>query len=306
MGGASTLRDAVEAAGSRLEMSVGQVRDAFGMVSLTSAGRERIARELGAMGMRLEPPLARRGPDERITIVGARPGLRPVPAPDDPEPAAIAAPVPSERPRRAFWSNRRRTVMAGVGVGLLVILLAAVFGSNVGKDPERGGTQAPAAGPGPPTTVSPPAAPATREHPRVVAALQKVDDALAQDDPGSARRILSALDPAVLSRDADLALQARILRNRVRFTESYLAAIALAEAGRYGEARQRMLALIPFRDAGVRAREYGVEIAKGLVTQARTEVAVRPDLALALLDRAQDIAPSLSAITEVRTQATGG
>ena len=195
--------------------------------------------------------------------------------------------------------------MAGVGVGLLVILLAAVFGWKMGTDPEGGSTQAPGATPSPPATVSPPAAAGTRAHPRVVAALQKVDDALAQDDPRSARRILSALDPAVLSADADLALQARILRNRVRFTESYLAATALADAGRYGEARQRMLALVPFRDAGVRARQYGVEIAKGLVTQARTEVAVRPGHALALLARAQDIAPSLSAITEVRTQATG-
>jgi hypothetical protein len=306
MGGASTLRDTVETAGSRLAMSVGELRDAFGMVSLTTAGRERIARELGALGMRLEPPLARRGIDERITIVGPRAGLRPVPAPDDPELAEIEPLVASERPRRAFWSNRRRTVMAGVGVGLLVILLAAVFGWNVGKDPESGSTRAPAATQGPPATVSPPAAAGTREHPRVVAALQKVDDALAQDDPGSAGRILSALDPAVLSADADLALQARILRNRARLTESYLAATALAEAGRYGEARQGMLALIPFRDAGVRARQYGVQIAKGLVTQARTEVAVRPHHALALLDRAQDIAPSLSAITEVRTQATGG
>ena len=305
MGGASTLRDAVEAAGSRLRMSVGELRDAFGMVSLTSAGRERITRELGAMGMRLEPPLARRGPDERITIVGPGAGRRPVPAPDDPEPAELAPLAPSQRPRRAYWSNRRRTVMAGVGAGLLVILLAAVVGWKTGTYPESGSARAPAT-PGPAATMSPPTAASTREHPRVVAALQRVDGALAREDPRSARRFLSELEPAVLSADADLALQARILRNRVRLTESYLAATALAEAGRYGEARQTMLALVPFRDAGVRARQYGVEIAKGLVTQARTEVAVRPDRALELLERARDIAPSLSAITEVRTLATGG
>ena len=67
-----------------------------------------------------------------------------------------------------------------------------------------------------------------------------------------------------------------------------------------------MLALVPFRDAGVQARLYGVEIAKELVTQARSEAPVRPAHALALLDQAEQIAPSLSAITEVRTQATGG
>ena len=195
--------------------------------------------------------------------------------------------------------------MAGVGAGLLVILLAAVVGWKTGTYPESGGTRLPAT-PGPAATMSPAAAASTREHPEVVAALQGVDDALAREDPRSARRFLSDLEPAVLSADADLALQARVLRNRVRLTESYLAATALAEAGRYGEARQRMLALVPFRDAGVRARRYGVEIAKALVTKARTEVAVRPDRALALLERAREIAPSLSAITEVRTQATGG
>ena len=100
----------------------------------------------------------------------------------------------------------------------------------------------------------------------------------------------------MLKADAGLAARARILRNRVRLTESYLAASALAEAGRYGQGRARMLALVPFRDAGLRARLYGVEIAKGLVAQAHSEAAVHPARALALLDRAEDIAPSLSAI----------
>ena len=312
MGGASTLRDTVEAAGSRLDLSVRELRDSFGIVSLTTAGRERIARELGAVGLRLEPSLGRLGLDERITIVGRRPRLRLVPAPpSDPEPGPAPAPtpptVPRERPRRSFWSIRRRAVMAGVGVGLLVILVAAVFGWNVGKDePRAGSTPPPAAAASPPATVSPPAAAGAKGHPKVVASLQRVDDALAQDDTASARRILSAVNTAVLSADPDLTLQARILRNRIRLTESYLEATALADAGRYVEARERMLVLVPFRDAGVRARLYGVEIAKGLVTQARTEVAVRPDHALALLDRAQEIAPALSEITEVRTQAAGG
>ncbi len=311
MGGASTLRDTVEAAGSRLELSVRELRDSFGIVSLTTAGRDRIARELGAVGLRVEPSLGRLGLDERITIVGRRPRLRLVPAlpePEhEPEPVEIAPFVPWDPPPRPFWSNRRRTVMAGLGVGLLVILVAAVFGWNVGTDgPPAGSIPAPAAAASPPAAVSPPAAAGGQGHPKVVASLQRVDDALAQDDTTSARRILSAVNPAVLSADPDLTLQARILRNRIRFTESYLAATALAEAGRYGEAREMMLVLVPFRDAGVKARLYGVEIAKGLVTQARTEVAARPDHALALLDRAQEIAPALSEITEVRTQAAGG
>ena len=311
MGGASTLRDAVEAAGSRLDLSVRELRDSFGIVSLTAVGRERIARELGAVGLRLEPSLGRLGLDERITIVGRRPRLRLVPPPPErepqPGPVEIAPFVPWDPPPRPFWSNRRRAVMAGVGVGLLVILVAAVFGWNVGKDePPAASIPAPAAAASPPATVRPIAATGARGHPKMVASLQKVDDALARDDPASARRIMNRLDPAVLAADADLGLQARILRNRIRFTESYLAATALAEAGRYGEARERMLALVPFRDAGARARMYGVEIAKGLVTQARTEVAARPGHALQLLDQAQEIAPALSEITEVRTQAAGG
>jgi hypothetical protein len=313
MGGASTLRNTVEAAGGRLEVSVWELRDSFGVACLTTAGRERIVRELGAKGLRLEPSLARLRLDERVTIVGPRPRLRLVPAPAGLEPVRIAAPVPWEsgppemwRPRRSFWSNRRRAVMAGVGVGLLVILLAAVFGWNVGKEePETGSVQAPAATGGPPATATPPPAVSPRGHPKVVASLQEVDEAIAQDDPGSARRLMSSIDPDVLSADADLALQARVLRNRIRFTESYLGAATLAAAGRYEEARETMLALVPFRDAGVRARLYGVEIAKGLVAQARTEAPVRPDRALALLDQAEGIAPSLSQITEVRTEAGG-
>lgn len=195
--------------------------------------------------------------------------------------------------------------MAGVGAGLLVILLAAVFGWNVGKEaPEGGSIEAPAAAASPPTAGTP-ASVGSQGHPKVVAQLQEVDDALGKDDPASARRLMGSIDATVLSADPDLAQQARILRNRIRFTESYLAATALAEAGRYGEARERMLALVPFRDAGVRARLYGVEIAKGLITQARTEAPVRPDHALALLDQAQELAPSLSEIAEVRTEAGG-
>ena len=204
MGGASTLRDTVEAAGSRLDLSVRELRDSFGIVSLTTVGRERIARELGAVGLRLEPSLGRLGLDERITIVGRRPRLRLVPAPPSPSPSRRRSPPPvavgADR-RRSFWSNRRRAVMAGVGVGLLVILVAAVFGWNVGKDePQAGSIPAPAAAASPPATVSPPAAAGAKGHPKVVASLQKVDDALAQDDPASARRIMNRLDPAVLER----------------------------------------------------------------------------------------------------------
>ena len=95
MGGALTLRDTVEAAGSRLDLSVRELRDSFGIVSLTTVGRERIARELGAVGLRIEPSLGRLGLDERITIVGRRPRLRLVPR------------SPSASPSRRRWRSRR-------------------------------------------------------------------------------------------------------------------------------------------------------------------------------------------------------
>jgi hypothetical protein len=130
-----------------------------------------------------------------------------------------------------------------------------------------------------------------------------VDVVLAQDDPASAREILESLDPEVAAGDADLAERLRILEHRTRLTEGYLEAVTLAGSGQYGPARERMLALVPFRDAGVRARRYGVEAAKDLVAQARSEVPSHPSRALALLDEAEEIAPGLSEITEVRAEA---
>ena len=216
-----------------------------------------------------------------------------------PEPAQSAPPPQPTAPRSSSRSNRRRAVMAGAGAGAVGILLAAVVAWNAAKD--EPGTATPAAA-ATPAAVSAPPAVSARGRSEVIASLRKVDAAAARDDTASARRILGAIDPAVLKADAGLAARARILRNRVRLTESYLAASALAEAGRYGQGRARMLALVPFRDAGLRARLYGVEIAKGLVAQAHSEAAVHPARALALLDRAGDIAPSLSAIRVVRAE----
>ena len=191
--------------------------------------------------------------------------------------------------------------MAGAGVGVLGILLAAAFGWNALKDGPQGGVPASAAAP---AAASAPVPVSARARSEVVASLRRVDAAAAQDDPAAAHRILGSIDPDVLRADAPLAARARILRHRVRLTEGYLAATALAGAGRYAEARQRMLTLIPFRDAGVRARLYGVEVAKGLIARARA--AARPGRALALLNRAEDIAPSLSSIRAARAEVAGG
>jgi hypothetical protein len=183
-----------------------------------------------------------------------------------------------------------------------VILLAAAVGWNMANEP--GGVSVPGP-PAAPVAASTPASLSAPTRARAAASLGRVGAASARNDTRSARRILGSIDPAVLKADSGLALRARILRHRIRLTESYLAATAVAEAGRYGEARESTLALVPFRDAGVRARLYGVEIAKGLVAQARSEYLSRPARALALLDRAEQISPPLSAIRTVRAEVTG-
>ena len=172
MGGASRLRNAVEEAGGSLEVSLRELRDAFGISRLTAAGRERIARELGAKGLRLEPPMPRLALDERVMILDPRP--RPVPIAADHEPVQGATPGPQATPRRPFWSNRRRAVVVGGAIGLLVILLAAVFGANTGKEePQAEGV------PSPQALVSTPSAATTEGRSELLASLREVDAAAA-------------------------------------------------------------------------------------------------------------------------------
>jgi hypothetical protein len=240
-------------------------------------------------------PLLREGADAAHPDLDAsEPWLEPAPS--------IPRPV-QEVPRRSPGSNRRRRLVAGAAVGVLGVLLAGVFGWNAVRDEPQSRVPGFAAAP---AAASAPAPVSARARSEVVAFLRRADAAAAQDDPAAARRILGSIDPDVLQADAALAARARILRHRVRLTEGYLAATALAGAGRYAEARQRMLALVPFRDAGVRARLDGVEVAKDLIARARAEAPARPGRALALLNRAEDVAPSLSSIRAARAEVAGG
>ena len=275
----------------------------IGSAPLLGEGADVAYPELDAGESWLEPATERWGLDERETIVAPAPGPpETVPSADDAGPAPSIPPPVQEIPRRLPGGNRRRRLLAGAGVGVLGILLAAVVGWNAmtAEPPSR--APAPAAAPAAAGARARVSAPARSE---VVASLRRVDAAADRDDPAAARRILGSIDPGVLRADAALAARARILRHRVGLTEGYLAATALAGAGRYAEARQRMLALVPFRDAGVRARLDGVEVAKDLVARARAAASARPGRALALLNRAEEIAPSLSAIRAARAGVAG-
>ena len=322
---AREIRTAVERAGGRLELSVRELRDAFGISRLTAAGRQTLTKELRRAKLRIEPPLGERRLDERVTIVDARRRASKVtspPPPDRPSSADARSDSSSDDPwksakaTRAFgphsaasgasttplsaepntpgksWA-RRRGVLAGAVIGLLVILLAAVFGSQGGgdsKDP-------------PPTSIPPSVAEdATQSRAEALSYLKLANSAIAADDPEEARALLAEIDQ---SNRVDPDLGRRIARTRVlaRLTERYIRAEDLADSGSYLAARQAMRAIAPFRKARAKARGYATLAARTLVSQARGVYERRPARALELIDRASELAPTLASIETVRALA---
>lgn len=287
MSAASGLRDEVVAGGGRLEITVRELRNAFGFTRLTAAARMQIADELATLDLLLQPPLGGLRLDDRVAVVDVRP-----------------APVPG--PRRPSSGNRRRAVIAGAAVGLLVVLAAAVFGSRAGRGPD-----APPAARPPAVTVTTPTSttsttatqpPPAQSRAEVLARLARIEAAVARDDPAAARDVLLSIAPESLEGHPDLRERVRIARHRVGVTAGYIEAARLGDSGHYRVARARMLALVPFRDAGVRARQYGVQAAKNLVDLARSVSRSRPAWARSLLVQAQALAPNLSEIAQVRAQ----
>ena len=80
----------------------------------------------------------------------------------------------------------------------------------------------------------------------------------------------------------------------------YQDALALGRAGRYLEARGRMLTLVPFGRSEAAVRAFSVRAAQALLAEARATYATRPERARALVDRAAAIAPWLSSLDEAR------
>ncbi len=180
-------------------------------------------------------------------------------------------------------------------VGLLVIVLAAVFGSvGCGGDSKN----APLA--------ATPAATTTAEAPQsraeALGYLGLANSAIADDDPAEARSLLAKID-ASFSVEPDFGRRIARTRTLARLDERYIRAQDLGDSGSYLAARHAMLAIAPFRDATAKARGYATLAAQTLVSQARGVYKSRPGRALELIDRASELAPSLASIETVRSLA---
>lgn len=321
MDAASSLREAVQRAGGRLDTTVRVVRDAFGLSRLTAAGRTRIDDELREADLRVEPPLDACGLDDPITIIDVRSRMRTAGAPPPPPPpppsghggsaasdsgplrpttarAAASSPradasVGTTRVReRTRWYRRRPAVIAGA-IGAVVLVLAAAFGSggdNRSDDVVR-------------ADVAPAAVEEPRDRGGARLQIEDANAAIAADDPDEAREILKGVDRDLIAEDRGLAAQVARSRRLARLTERYLEASALADAGALIAARREMREIAPFRNAGALAQRYGTRAANDLVAQARGQYSSSPGRALKLLDRAESLAPGLAAISTVRSLA---
>jgi hypothetical protein len=295
MGVAHDIRGQVERAGGRLETTVREIRDAFGVSRLTAARRRDIHEQLRRVDLRIEPPLETCALDDRVAVVDlARRAAAPAPPVRAADPPRLAAGAGGRRNGAPSWVRRRGVIAAAVGV-LVVVLLAAVLGSGSDTTP---GTPDVAAGVR--ATGGTPAPDSRRD---AVALLTEARASIADDDVAAARRELARIDQAVLAEDADL--RARVTRTRAlaRSAERYIAAEGLAAAGSYAAAHERMLAVAPFRDARARAGVFATRGARDLVARARGVYVRQPGRALGLLTRAEDLDPSLPGIEDLRERA---
>lgn len=318
MGTAREIRAAVEQAGGRLDTTVRELRDAFGVTRLTATGRQRITDELRRAKLRLEPPLEQCQLDDPITVVDARrraakqpafpapqrPSAAPPPlaAADAGDPwkaakARFATEAEAAGRRRASsgpgWTKRGGVILGGA-VALVVVIMAAIFGGGDGD------TSAPAPNAPPvPVEASLPA----DLRAQAISYLGEANALILADDAAAARSYLADIDARVLAEEP--ALQRRVTRSRkvVRMLERYLDAQALAVSGSYLAARQEMLAVASFRDARRRADAYATKGAQKLVAQARGVYVSQPGRALGLLTRAESLDPGLGAIEDLRARA---
>ena len=253
----------VELGAGVAEMTVRELRDAFGYPRLTGRARATILAELEALGLHLEPPLEGLGLQahirvidafERPTFVAAAEAAATEVAIAEPSSTLVPVtpaqhPVHVPRPRRRPRRRLPRVGQAAVGVILaLALVVAAVASAYV-----RSG------------------------------------------DDGSAV-------PAAAGVEAGVALGAAAgpVADAVR-TQLYGIATRLGNEGRFLEAREAMLALGPFRKAPAAARSYSVRAAQGMLAEARTAWAAgRIDSARTLVREAGRIAPGRSSLPRAR------
>jgi hypothetical protein len=272
----------VEAGAGVAEMTVRELRDAFGHPRLTARARAAIAAELEAIGLLLEPPLEGIGLDVRIRVIDAferDDPAGPVPEPPvaEPGPAFVAAaeaaatevatgepsyaPVPVARERLPVHVPRpaaRRAPRVGrtaLGVFLALALIVAAVTSFLVRSGGGGPAVPVAAG------VEAGAAPGAAAAPL----------------PDAVRLLL------------------------------YGTATRLGNEGRYLAAREAMLALGSFRRAPAAARSYSVRAAQAMLAEARRAWAGgRAGAARRLVRDAARIAPGLSSLPRARALVAGG
>lgn len=312
------IRTAVERANGTLDVSVRELRDAFGIARLTPAGRRAITDQLRRQKLRIEPPLSDLQLGDRVTIVDARRGAqramassaRQSSAPSGAPPAIDgvardfrvypSGSAPAMTGSSAGSTHRPRSVRRGAVVGgalvVLAIVLAAVFGSGGETAPELADEPHVAA-----QRSAPEATPQTRAE--AIALLALANSAFTHFDVAAGAAILGRIDEAVLEGEPSVRRRMALTTQLADRTKRYLNARNLAERGSYEAAHRKMLALAPFRDAGAKARSFAVLGARSLVSQAGKVVEARPTRALELLDQAERLAPNLAEIDSVRALA---
>lgn len=325
MSAARDIRTLVEQAGGSADLTVRQLRDAFGIARLTPAGRQRIDEQLSGMGLRAQPELHQLQLDDRVTLVDVRrralktrdetsggaqaPSSSPGAGRADPWASAraqraVAASTPNgPRPRRGLsghgWLGRRGLVAGAIAI-VVVLILAAVFGGGDSQN-DPAVAQSPAATA---TSGQGVAAPAAQTRAEALEHLRAARAAVAGDDPGRARALLRQIDEP-FTVEAEFGRRVAEVRRLARLDERYLRAEDLADSGAYLAARRTMLSIAPFRKARAKAQAYATFAARSLVSQARGVYVSRPEKALDLLEQAERLAPELAAVDAVRAQANG-
>ena len=283
----------VEMGAGVAEMTVRELRDAFGYPRLTGRARATILAELEALGLHLEPPLEGLGLGSRIRVIDAferedAPGLAeplvigPEDAPGPPEPLVIE-PGP--------------TFVAAAEAAATEVATAA--------RPEPSYAVVPVAPPQHPVRV--PRARARRRLPHLGQAALGVVLALALVVAAAASAYVRSGDdgPAVsasagVEAGAALGAAAGPVADAVRL-QLYGVATRLGNEGRYLEAREAMLAVGAFRRAPAAARSYSVRAAQVMLAEARRAWADgRAGPARTLVREAGRIAPGLSSLPRAR------
>ena len=282
--GPEEVWEQVELGGGVAEMTVRELRDAFGYPRLTRRARATILGELEALGLHLEPPLEGLALTARIRVIDAF--------------ERESAPAPAPEPPLVIDDGPEPTLAAAAEAAATEVATARPSTALVRVTPAQ-----------PPVVLR---RPRTPRVPRVgraalgvllatVLVLAAVASAFVRSgDDGSAVTAAAGVEAG-----AALGAAAAPVADAVRL-QMYGIATRLGNEGRYLEAREAMLALGPFRQAPAAARSYSVRAAQGMLAEARAAWAAgSADQARALVREAARIAPGLSSLPRARALVAG-